>query len=575
MEYLKLNDLYKQKSLAINGKQDHIPFVELKIDIIENEIIGILQKPHDTRTNEEKEILRIAKFYYSNLFKYNPKLAISVKLYRNRIKDAFFANSNIDEINAFTSNVAKSAKNIYDKFMNDSVLSDDEQIIMFEFFSVNIGTKSKSIYNAQKNVICKLLLKQDNYHITGKNFYLQFITHEKCQRLGIDDAIVYVGNTDIHGNSHADSFGLSYSTTGIISINQNFVKHKPNDIYNEAGVSYDVKISQTMHHELEHYYQMYKLRNNVVNKSTFDAVRIQIVFRRHLSDSDYDEYMENYKFNEMEREANIRGWYDSVKFFEKYGGEKRIKDISRATHMELTTSFEKGMGVKKDKNNAIFSTEKYNISKLIEVVANNPELVSNYVQLQPIFNIDGKIKGFSQLLSEYTDLFMNKNVDSVVKIDRLGVYDEFFDYLFGRNDLSKLPLEKYSYDQQTMIFILIKDSFERECRNLKNIMSVYPFVNNIFFDVYAKNRLERIKKYYNYLSTNQEYIKKLSDYSYIKTFGLLSINNLNRSLESFEDRINKDNRYLQGTTYGEEIKNLSKLMGEEEYGRIYGQGKSR
>lgn len=568
-----LDYLYKYKALAVSGKKDFIPLVDLRIDIIENEIIGILQKPLNERSNEEKEIIRLARSYYRSLYKIYPEIAINVNLYRNNIKNAFFDNTDLNDISNFTYNVSVSAKRIYDKFIIGNSLSDKEQIIMFNFFTANIGTKSENLYNAQRNVIKKILSMEDNYHITGKNFYLQFINHEKCKRLNIPDARVYIGNVDINGKSHRDSYGLSYGDTGIISINQSFISNSPRKI-NFYNISYDVKIAQTMFHELEHYYQWIKMNNKEMSVSSFNSVRSTIL-RRFLSDSEYNEYMDNYKFNEQEREANVRGWYDTVRFLEKYGDKNRINDINRAIHLEISTDFEKRYGIKKDKKGVFFSTEVYNIYKLKEIVNNNPKLVSEYPQLEVVFNRDGNLKSFTQLVHDYTNLYLDKNKNSVNKSNKLDMYNEFFDYLFGRNDLSKLKLNNFNYDEQMMIFILIRDSYTRECRNLKNMMDVYPFVDNRLFDKYAKIRIDRIKKYYNFICSNQDYIMKLSSLSNVKSFGLLSTDNINRDIESFEERINKNNKYLKGTLLEGEIRNLSKMMGEDEYGRIYGEGKAR
>ena len=87
-------------------------------------------------------------------------------------------------------------------------------------------------------------------------------------------------------------------------------------------------------------------------------------------------------------------------------------------------------------------------------------------------------------------------------------------------------------------------------------------------------RIERIKKYYNYLNSNQDVIRELSKKSKVKHFGLLYSDSLKIDVESFESRI-RHNPIFRGTLLEKEIFNLTKLMGEEEYGRIYGSRTAR
>ena len=102
------------------------------------------------------------------------------------------------------------------------------------------------------------------------------------------------------------------------------------------------------------------------------------------------------------------------------------------------------------------------------------------------------------------------------------------------------------------------------------MMDVYQSNNSKAFNVLASNRISRIKKYYTYLIDNQDRIEQLSKLSSIVTGGKARYYNLIKDLESFEDRLEHDNSYLKGTILEKEIRDLTKLMGEEKYKEIYG-----
>ena len=118
---------------------------------------------------------------------------------------------------------------------------------------------------------------------------------------------------------------------------------------------------------------------------------------------------------------------------------------------------------------------------------------------------------------------LNKNIDYKVRQDYYDVYEEMLSFAFEVTNLDKLNIDELSYEEQSNYFSLIADAYEKECRELKNMMDVYLSNNSKVFDVIAMSRIKKIKKYYDYLIKNEiqklkkyiEYGEKYKPYKYV------------------------------------------------------------
>ena len=163
------------------------------------------------------------------------------------------------------------------------------------------------------------------------------------------------------------------------------------------------------------------------------------------------------------------------------------------------------------------------------------------------------------MIKVLTSISLNKNIDYKVKRDYYDVYEEMLGFAFEITDLDKLNIDELSYEEQSNYFSLIADAYEKECRELKNMMDVYLSNNSKDFDVIAMSRIKKIKKYYDYLIKNQNKIDELSHKSSLRTFVNARKRSIDVDIASFRSRLKNENKYLQGTPLAHEILSLSDL----------------
>lgn len=556
--------MYSKKSMSIRGVEEHSTQIDLYIDIIENEVIRILEKDVSSRNSEEVLILDYARRFYGSLYKNRKLTAISCKIYKKKeLILELFSDSELKEIKNYKEKVSNRAHEYYNKFMRGESLNEIEQSIMFEFLTSCIGAGLKNIYNAQKNVVKKLLTQEDNYHITGKNFLLQFITHEKCKKNNLSDAMVYIGNSDFWGRDF-NFGGCYYGGTGLIIVKEDIVK-KFSLENNRQGVASDVSMIHTMFHELEHYKQNCITKNGVINISSINNI-INVLSRKYLTDKDFDEYMKNYFFMEKEREANIVGWNETAYFLKEYGNKEKNRDLIKSISNKVNAFLEKSYSLKKTKDGVRVRAEEYNIDNLVNIIKNNPGELQEYPQLKLFFNDNGSRKSLYDIIREYSKIRFDKSIVHSKQSDLMDVYEIFLSPFFSKtNDLSVIKIEQFNEEEKISLFALIVNEYFKEIKKLKSMLDIYDGNKEKYLNFIAYSCVENIKKYYYFLKSNEQVIHDLYNRNNIFVYHL-NIKNLDEELMPFESRINRmDN--IANTAIGKKISELSYLMEENKYGR--------
>lgn len=553
------NNLYMYKSFN-NGIN------KLKIDILENYILYLFQK--NNRTLEEENVLKKASSFYNELGKGKKSFLLNNMIFNNMryLGKSFF--KDYDVIVENIKSTSKEVREYYNLYINDKLNDDVKKIRLMEFLIGKIGNNNYK--NTLENVFSKLLNSNKNLLISEKNLLVQYINYNKCQRLGLPLAKIYITKKPLYGEDFGDNvYGESYNDTGIICLNQKYY-----------GMDFNLKVGNIslwlfclniIHHELEHYKQDCEVSKGVLNESSFSSIK-DILFRIYFSNSEFNEYKTNYEYREVEREANVNGWRDTAKLLQTYAKDTKFKEIEQAYYISRKTNMEKANSWQKKKINdkeKKITIETYNVKNLIEIVKDNPNLLRNYPQLKEFFDDNGKIYSPFTFFEKYTKLELQKtktdDKEEYKALDeKLKCYDEFIDYLFINKNFETLNFDGYNnYETMITFFSLLGQKFFEECNKIKDMCNTFDVNNLGDFYVILNKRKDRLSKYYSFILKNQALIQKLNIYNQEhlderhRLFNwYLDVEKLNSELKSVDrhiDRLKSNNEILRDDNYGRRI----------------------
>lgn len=561
--YTEYNDnLYRYGSFN-DGK------TKLKIDILENYIIYLFQKKN--RTLEENDILKKASSFYNEMGKGRKSFLLNSIIFNNirYLGRSFF--KDYDVIMSRLGSVSKELRQYYDMYMNNSLKSDVEITRLMEFLTGKIG--NDKFKNSLENVFRKLLNSEQDISISEKNFLVQYINYNKCNKLGLPLAKVYITKKDLFdGHDISNDYkGVSHGNTGIIGLNEYEFEKDFNIISKNFNISRGLLCLTTVNHELEHYKQSSMVNSGILNQSSFAMIKNSI-FRNYLSTKDFDEFVSNYRYRETEMEANVNGWKDTAKLMESYAKDTKGKEIEQCyylsgkKYMEKANSWQlKKLGDKKKKT----TIENYNIKNLIEIVKNNPNLLNNFPQLNEFFDKSGNIHKPFAFFEKYTDLELKKlkTSDNNLKEEINGkqsCYEEFIDYLFINKSFDDLDFSNYgNYEAMLTFFSLLGQMFYKECEQIKNMCSTFDKDNIVDFVVILDKRKSRLDKYFEYINNNQELIGRLNLYNQEHLSERHRLFNWYLDLEKLHDEMRSVDRHI------ERLKNSNDIFKDESYGRRF------
>ena len=327
---------------------------------------------------------------------------------------SYLGKSFFNDYDIIVENIKSTSKDVreyYNLYINDKLNDDVKKIRLMEFLVGKIGNNNYK--NTLENVFSKLLNSNKDLLISEKNFLVQYINYNKCQRLGLPNAKVYLTKKDLfdgenfEGNIKANTYGEK----GIIELNESEFEKDFSIISKKFNVSRSVLCLTTINHELEHYKQSYYMQIGKLNESSFYMIMNRI-FRNYLSDKNFNEYKTNYKYKQTEREANVNGWRDTAKLLQTYAKDTKFKEMEQAYYISRKTNMEKANSWQKKKINdkeKKMTVETYNIKNLIEIIKDNPNLLRNYPQLKEFFDDNGKIYPPFTFFEKYTKLELQKN----------------------------------------------------------------------------------------------------------------------------------------------------------------------
>lgn len=587
-----LGDDYGKKLIHfITGQGEMSAKEQLRIDILENEVIGILEKDRKDFDKKDQIIYDKARRFYTKFFnnvasKYQNDLRYLTilcqsSIFSNGYPAKLFDFNTLNKVKQLKNNIYNLILNLCDKFSKDPTSLNPKQIdLLFTFLKKNIDNPNFTNFNHN---MASIIINTDESKIrfSQRLFLVEYLNNWKCKSKNIEPAKVYVTNKDLYDEN--ENYGCSFGETGLVVICKDLVNNKRDKetIYNKFFLNgLEMSIPVTLH-ELEHYYQASCKKNNAFNYENF-IYSLRTMLTDYLSTKEYDEYKTNYSFMETEREANKNGWREFGTFCNKHNSSNKIRNA--ATLAYRGQYYGNSFARKATSTGEVKEKSLYNTAMIKEILEKHPDAISKYPIMRVFLNKNNKFISFEEIIKElcYHRLKSqngtkeNNEKEYNTEQSLLEIYgDTIFWYLFEgpRIDFSKLNVQEKKY-----YCTLVADYYFAECRKIKDRMDFYQNdlyrykLNPTFFESKVKKDFEgfdnetavnisRVKKMYHYLMSLSDDISLVAPE--IKSYGKLDKVQINFALATFRSRI--DECGLTNSKLASEISSLTDLY--ESYGR--------
>lgn len=438
-------------------------------------------------------------------------------------------------------------KEISTKAIEGNATSTEKSMLM-EFFCRNINTEENSLINAQSKYIEKML--RDNkrtteYQRSELKFLAKYINNWMTE--GLTDADVYIG--ECKGNQNG------YYTNNLIYINK--ISESLEDL---------PSFIQFVCHLTEHNIQDYYATNNKDNALALSWIANKL-FEKYESTEKYICKKINYRINEIEKDAEEKGYEFAERFYDEYSLQIKFKGILERrenSSRKETNCYD----FRVDKEKRKYSREDFIYLKLKEVIHDNPEEISKNLLLLHIFNRNGEMKGFLDLVSKDT-----KNIETC----RSEIIDDILISQIAHGCLENLTTNALEEENKAFVYNRIIHIMNKVYKEIQDMNGLGLNYDKIKENGYTNNNgtigyndmYQICKKYltvYNYsiiyLLENIENLKEIDiaipDYNYSDF-----LNSIKQAEPSMVDNLpleEKEKNYYKVliNTYKEELKSWKK-----------------
>ncbi len=438
-------------------------------------------------------------------------------------------------------------KEISTKAIEGNATSTEKSMLM-EFFCRNIKTEETSLQNAQSKYVEKMLRdnkKTSEYQRSELKFLAKYINNWMAN--GLTDADVYIG--ECKGTQNG------YYTNNLMYINK--ISENLEDL---------PSFIQFVCHLTEHNIQDYYATNNKDNSLALSWI-VNKLFEKYESTEKYICKKINYRILEIETDAEEKGYEFAERFYDEYSLQIKFKSILERREnasRKITNCYD----FRVDKDKRKYSREDFIYLKLKEVIQNNPEEISKNLLLLHIFNRNGEMKGFLDLLSKDT-----KNIETC----RSEIIDDILISQIAHGYLENLTIDALEEESKAFVYnriIHIMNKVYKEIQDMNGLGLDYDKVKENGYTnnngTIGYNDMYQIcKKYltvYNYaiiyLLENIENLRDVDvaipDYNYTDF-----LNSIKQSEPSMVDNLpleEKEKNYYKVliNTYKEELKSWRK-----------------
>lgn len=484
-----MHDYFEKYKAFIHNEADMTTIEQLTMDIVHNEVIKIIENDNLKRSNAS--FINYVRDYYSKLFyslNFNNVKDISlfykIELFRSENATKLFDKKTCEDMRNVFIKLGNNVKRSYDSYLKDPNKLDNNSIdILFCYLTRNIALKDPKTVSMALNVARVLIENKSNR--TSQNIFLyEYLNRYKCGNKHLEPAKIYISNTDLNGDNMDNIYGVSFGSTGIITMSRDLSitdKYDKN-IEKAKFISSHFMKMQTLFHELQHYYQHNSLKNNELSITSY-ITAISSLFRNTLSKGSVSEYDLNYHFMEIERDANKVAWVELKNFINGLKANVNIDSVLLFNWGDVAYS---DAYARKSNYDKTYDRYFYNVKMLVELIKTKPEEVKKYKIFKDYFIENDQIVSLETIVKRLTKMKLNHDKN---ESNLYAVYEDLiYAYLFHPKDGAFDFLNTASAQEKKCYYCIVGNVFEKEARKLKNMMDNH---RNVLLKTNDKDEIER------------------------------------------------------------------------------------
>lgn len=310
----------------------------------------------------------------------------------------------------------KIKEKIFDKYFNKKTLESyimqknsycDELIERIN--KINNGAQNINIAQEELNYVCEYLAKLRIYGLEENDIVLKYLFGKiKYSNLklsfqaqdfilmilpyfykeNVNNVRIVLGDTK---NGRKIHIGASDGVRKLISFEKqyfsNIITNSIADSNTERTKGTDITFFMIVaFHELTHQVQKEK-----ATKKYYDDQGMSYIIKKILNDT-FKDYNINHDTDDIEIDANEKGWHKCCEFYGKYySGKEKTQLIKNCYINEHTSMIRRLFAYKKDNNDNYLPHYEYDILNIVQIIKNNPNYLKNFPMLKCFFNDNGDL----------------------------------------------------------------------------------------------------------------------------------------------------------------------------------------
>lgn len=436
----------------------------------------------------------------------------------------------------------KDKKSLYIRDRNLNNLSKEEIDTLMHLLITSIGTDKQEVQGYQEEYLKKLISQKSRVNeLSPKQveFVAKYINNlmltSRLKELGYSRGdirgYIYVGEDrkELGGFEDGNS----------IYINKNSVLTK--DI---------PSLIQVVCHETEHSIQELEASKNPKSKIGLDLAISNVLRNYYFSEKGYDVYHSNYRFEQIEQDAEHIGHNQAIVYLDVLGFKdeaKKLRDIK--TKKTDSRRFEYDYRI--DENGKKCTREEFFFNSLNNAIAKRPDMVKKYSALSLLYEQDGKVKSFEDMITG--DFKLNDE-------SKCDILEDFCKYYISKGGLDTLDLSEFSEEVQAniasrLITILGKENLQIGMMGQEKQQYYHKDVDNIDKRGVESFHLRTSRNIMRFMNKNYKHFMRLQDNG--KFSSIINMDYYDSNAMSFK----YDNKYehlaYNNPNHIEEIKQLA------------------
>lgn len=326
--------------------------------------------------------------------------------------------------------IEKNCKKIGERLKHQEEISKKEQDLYLDFLTSTIGTRDRSIYSLQEDMIKRIFTKKKEWGYQEAEFVVRFIGQEELKEYNIEGychlSEYHVSSTkkceDSFRGGAADCRMIVRRDFGIDAINRK----------EDLGI-----FLHTICHEVKHLEQNDNISNGTRNEETLSCLMDKIL-NQNLSSGEYSYYKSNYYFESGELSAELSGFNHAVKYLKKYGKNEQVNKLLEKKDEQI---YKKMIEERKTSDGKRENALVFKYREVGKVIRKNPQILHQYPQLKSIYKENGQMKNIEELLVEKGRFQKSR------RKDHSNIYNQALTLLINQDKLTNLDISNMSEDE--------------------------------------------------------------------------------------------------------------------------------